>query len=160
MKKVVLVLLILLSKQDIIWDKRYHEFEKQLFWHTNRPNSIHVVSFLITFSFVSLLQIQRILPYFENILLLTYFPKKYFIILLRWCGLICHVAWCFIFLERCDQATVTIKHRCWHQLVLDMTWYENEFDFNMFKQRCQLNTDVDININWFRTCNNAKIYFA
>ena len=82
------------------------------------------------------------------------FQNNYFIIL-RCCGLIGHVAWSFIFLEKCDQATVTIKHRCWHQLVLDMTWYEDEFDFNMIKQRCQLNTDVDI--NWLRAWNDKKI---
>ena len=91
---------------------------------------------------------------FENILFKRYFSNNYFIIL-RWCGLMFHVAWCFIFLEKYDQATVTIKHRCWHQLVLDMTWYEDEFDFNMIKQRCQLNTDVVI--NWFRTWNDKKM---
>ena len=82
------------------------------------------------------------------------FQNNYFIIL-RWCWFICHVAWSFIFHEKCDQTTVTIKPRCWHQLVSDMTWYEDEFDFNMIKQRCHLNTDVDI--NWFRTWNDKKM---
>ena len=91
---------------------------------------------------------------FENILFKRYFSNNYFIIL-RWYGLMCHVAWCFIFLEKYDQATVTIKHRCWHQLVLDMTWYEDEFDFNTIKQRCQINNDVII--NWFLAWNDKKM---